>query len=365
MASQLAFDLVHTPGGAVLGWGTPSRHGGGLRALALDPLGTPRGTEVDVVRSGEARSASAEDAPAQIEELTLAASGSRVGLAWVLGGPTPSVQATFAAQEVEGFAPASTLARTVALVPGSRATRGRVAISTREDGALIVMHRLQDAPCSEAVSAETGAPDVVCGRIARTELDALVAALTPDPPMEVPAPCAALLAGAVTTAGTWFYGICHTRAVDAAVSPVTTVYAIRPSISYAAANETLLGCLPEALVPLAEGTAVVGACEGARRIAILDATGRETAVVPAASTDVICEGGRPLIVVNGEATPRRIPLLAAVSRIEAFLPERLAPRNSRAVWTGTALLVATPLEGEVSLRRYECRELGLTRTDLP
>jgi len=365
VASPLAFDLVHTPAGAVLAWGTPSRNGGGLRALALDPLGTPRGTEVDVVRSGEARSGSVEEAPAQIEELTLAASGSRVGLAWVLGGRTPTGRGTFATREGEGLRPPWTLGRTVSLVPGSRATRGRVAISTREDGALVVMHRLEDARCSEAVVAETGAGDATCGRIARAELDALVAAMTPDPPMEVPSPCAALLPGAVTTAGTWFYGICHTGTGAPGMSPVTTVYAIRPSISYAAANETLPGCLPEALVPLAEGAAVVGACEGARRISILDATGREAAVIPAATTDVLCEGGRPVIVVTGEATPRRIPLLAAVSRIEAFLPERLAPRHSRAVWTGTSLLVAAPLESEVSLRRYECRDLGLTRTDLP
>lgn len=365
VASPLAFDLVHTPGGAVLAWGTPARNGGGLRALALDPLGTPRGTEVDVVRRGEAQSGSAEEAPRQIEELTMASSGSRVGLAWVLGGLTPSVQATFSAQEADGFAPPTTLAPTVALVPGSRASRGRVAISTREDGALVVTHRLEDAPCSDAVAAETGTTDASCGRIARTELDALVAALTPDPPLEVPSPCPALLPGAVTTAGTWFYGICHLGSGAGGVAPVTTLYAIRPSISYAAANETLAGCVPESVVPLPEGVAVVGACEGTRRIAILDATGRETAVIPTPTTDVICEGGRPVILITGEATPRRIPLLAAVSRIEAFLPERLAPRRSRALWSGSALLVAAPLDAEVSLRRYECRELGLTRTDIP
>jgi hypothetical protein len=187
VSSSIAFDLVSTPGGAVMVWGTPARQGGGVRALALDPSGAPRGTEVDVVRRGEARSGSAEEAPAQIEELTIASSGTRVGLAWVLGGPTPIVQATFSPQEVEGFAPPRTLAPTTSLVPGSRAARGRIAMSSREDGALVVTHRLADARCSEAAVAEAGASGgATCARIARSEIDSLVAELEPTTEMEVP-----------------------------------------------------------------------------------------------------------------------------------------------------------------------------------
>lgn len=360
VASSIAFDLVSTPGGAVIAWGTPARQGGGVRALAIDPTGAPRGTEVDVVRRGDARSGSADEAPAQIEELTLASSGTRVGLAWVVSAPSPVVQATFSSQETEGFAPARTLAPTVALVPGSRAARGRVAISTREDGAIVVTHRLADARCSEAVAAEAGTPGATCARIGRSELDALVADSDPATEMEVPSPCASLLPGAVTTAGTWFFGICHL-----APTVATTLYAIRPSLSYAAANDTLTGCMPDAVAPLPEGAAVIGTCEGGTRASIVDGTGRETSVVSGPHFEVVCEGGRPTIAMSGEAVPRRIPLLNAVSRIEALLPERVAPRGARAVWTGSALLVAVPVEGEVSLRRYECREADLVRTDLP
>lgn len=360
-SSSIAFDLVSTPGGAVLAWGTPARQGGGVRALALDPTGAPRGTEVDVVRRGEARSGSAEEAPAQIEELTIASSGTRVGLAWVLGGPTPIVQATFSPQEVEGFAPPRTLAPTSPLVPGSRAARGRIAMSSREDGALVVTHRLDDARCSEAVAAEAGGSgSTMCARIARSEIDSLVAELEPTTEMEVPDPCPSLLAGAVTTSGTWFYGICHQTPTLA-----TTLYAIRPSISYAAANDTLAGCTPDAIAPLAEGVAVSGTCEGGRHTSFVDATGRETSVVVSPSFEVACEAGRPVLSIGGDATPRRLGLVAAVSRLEGLLPERIAPRGARAIWTGSALLVATPLEGEVSLRRYECREASLVRTDLP
>ena len=360
IGSSIAFDLVSTPGGAVLAWGTPARQGGGVRALALDPMGATRGTEVDVVRRGDARTVSADEAPVQIEELALAASGTRVGVAWVVSAPDATVQATFSPQEAESFAPARTLAPTVPLVPGSRATRGRIAMSTREDGALVVTHRLTDARCSEAVAAEAGTPGASCARIGRSELDALVAELDPAAQMEVPAPCPTLLPGAVTTAGTWFFGICH-------LSPAlaTTLYAIRPSLSYAAANDTLAGCTPEAVAPLPEGAAVIGTCDGAPRMSVVDGTGRETAVVASPSFGAVCEGGRPTIVISGEAVPRRIPLLNAVSRLEALLPDRIAPRGARAIWTGSALLVATPLEGEVSIRRYECREGSLVRTDLP
>jgi hypothetical protein len=360
VSTSIAFDLVSTPGGAVLAWGTPARVGGGLRVLALDPLGAPRGTDVDVVRLGEARAGSAEEAPAQIEELAAASSGTRVGLAWVLGGPTPIVQGTFSSQEAEGFAAARTLAPTTALTPGSRPARGRIAMSSREDGALVLTHRLEDANCSEAIAAEAGTPGASCARIARQALDSLDAARAAVVDLEVPSPCPALLAGAVTTSGTWFYGTCHQ-----APSLATTVYAIRPSLSYAAANDSLSGCTPDAMAPLAEGVAIAGACEGARRMSFVDATGRESSVLTDPRLEATCESGRPVLSIGGDATPRRLGLAAAVSRLEGLLPERIAPRGARAVWTGSALLVATPLEGEVSLRRYECREASFVRTDLP
>lgn len=360
VASTIAFDLVHTPGGAVLAWGTPARQGGGVRALALDPLGGPRGTEVEVVRHDVARSGSAEEVRTQIEELSLASSGTRLGLAWVVRTPDPIVQATFSSQELEGFAPARTLAPSVSLVPGSRAARGRIAVSNREDGALLVLHRLEDARCSAAIAAEAGTRVATCARIGRSELDAVVGELAPAIEAEVPSPCAALLPGAVTSAGTWFHGICH-QAPELA----TTLYAIRPSISYAAAHDTLPGCTPEAIAPLTEGAAVVGRCEDALAVAFVDGAGRETLRLAAPALDVVCEAGRPVIAVGSGEASRRVPLAAAVSRIEGLLPERLAPRGARATWTGTALLVAAPLADEVALRRYECRDASLVRTDLP
>lgn len=358
VASSIAFDLIDTPEGAVLAWGAPSRQGGGVRALALDPTGAPRGTEVEVARGGMRRRDRVDATPVQIEELAMASSGGRLGLAWVVGGPTPEIHATFSARDTEGLAPVRALGATTSLVPGSRPTRGRVTVSTREDGGLVVSHRIEDAPCTAAAGAE--AAGMMCARILRTELDAIAGATESSSPMEIPAACPALLPGAVSTQGTWFYGLCHL-----APRPVTTVYAIRPSISYAAANDALPGCLPEGLAPLPEGAALVGVCAEGRSAAILDGHGRVGSTLATLTSDVVCEGGRPVLVVNGDATPRRLPLVGSVSRLETLLPERIAPRGARASWTGQALLVATWLEGEVALRRYECHETRLVRTDIP
>jgi hypothetical protein len=358
VASSIGFELVHTPEGAVLAWGAPARLGGGVRALGLDPRGAPRGTEVEVARGLAPRADGRDATPVQIEELALASSGGRLGMAWVVGGPAPEVQATFSARETEGLAPPRTLGSTTPLVPGSRPSRGRVAVTTREDGGLVVSYRVEDAPCSAAAGAQV--VGTTCGRLAHTELDGIAGAAEGGPAMEVPSPCAALVPGAVTTGGTWFYGLCHL-----APAPVTTVYAIRPSISYAAANDALEGCLPEGIAPLPEGAALVASCAASRSAAFLDGHGRVASTATSLGSEVTCEEGRPVIVLRGEAAARRVPLIGAVSRLETLLPERVAPRASRASWTGEALLVAAWLEGEVALRRYECREGTLVRTDLP
>ncbi|MEA5557330.1 hypothetical protein [Nodularia spumigena] len=46
-----------------------------------------------------------------------------------------------------------------------------------------------------------------------------------------------------------------------------------------------------------------------------------------------------------------------------MLDDEVAPPGSRAVWSGEVLLVAAPMEREVGIRRYECNEGALRRTD--
>lgn len=335
--------------GAVLAWGDPFSSGGGVHALALDPLGTARGIAVDVVRS-----VGRDGVPAQVEELALGSHGGRVGLAWIVGGRAPEAFATFSRDTVEGFAPASSLGATVSLTAGQPARHARLAIAPREDGALMVSHRGTDGPCSS----ETVGPS--CAHVAAAQLDALQAAVAATDTMEVPTACDGLLVGAASAGGTWFYGLCHL--LDG--QPVTTMYAIRPSISYAAANEALAGCTPESMVALDDGVALVASCGGARRVAFLDGTGRVTQVAEQERA-VTCEGdGRPVLSL-AVGNPRRLALRGSLARVEGLLPDDVAPSGSRAVWTGEALLVAVPLTREVSLHRFQCRRGTLTRTDIP
>ena len=83
--------------------------------------------------------------------------------------------------------------------------------------------------------------------------------------------------------------------------------------------------------------------------------------VNGAALEPRCDGGRPTLTFGTEVA---LPLTGSESRLEAWLPDNVAPRGSRAAWTGEALLVAVPLSGEVHLRRYECVDGVFSRTDV-
>jgi hypothetical protein len=60
-----------------------------------------------------------------------------------------------------------------------------------------------------------------------------------------------------------------------------------------------------------------------------------------------------------------LTLDAPQSRLEALLPEAIAPVGARAVWTGEALLVAVPDGSDLLLRRFVNRpgQAGLVRDE--
>ncbi len=355
VSGSLAFDLVATAGGAALAWGAPASMGGGVRAIALDPEGGPRGTEVSIRTRPSGPSEGA--GPTVADELVLGSSGTRLGVAWIASGVEPEVWSAYSSQETEGLGVARSLGPTTPLGRGADASRGRLAMTTRDDGSIVLLRRLADGACSSAASSER---DARCARIGRDPLvvagdDALGAVEA-----ELPEPCAAVLRGALASAGTSYHALCHGGA-----SPGTTLYAIRPALSYAAAFDILPGCAVEALTPLEDGVAVSGRCESGLAVSLVDAMGHESARLSDASFEVACEAGRPSVTARGREGSRRIALLGALSRVEGILPERIAPARSRAAWTGSALLVAAPLGREVGLRRYACRDDVFTRTDLP
>jgi len=338
VATRSSFDLAPFDDGAVLIWGSAAR----VSAVAVGPLGEVRGA--DHVLSDRLAI-----------EVTAIAEGSRIGAAWVAQESgreiTLIAEAAFAPGGVDSFAPAFSLGPTEPVTPG----RGRLAMASTDDGALLVTHRIPEGPC-------TGDP-TGCARIARDRID-VPGSARGDDPLEVPTACEPFVAGSVRSHGTWYSALCHQE--DGA--PNTTVYAIRPSISLAAATEVLPGCTPRSLVPTETGAALIAMCPEGISLAWQDDVGRGLGSIRGATFRTECTAGRPTLVAERETNSLRIALTAPVGRLEGMLPTVMAGEHARAVWTGSALLVARHRAvgegGEVALARFECVGDALMRTDL-
>lgn len=362
VATRAAFDLVALPDGAALAWAVPLTEGGGVRVVALDPLGAARGHEVVVARHGMAASAAAEQDPGQIEEIALAAAGMRVAIGWVArSGAILRAQATIASAGVDGFAPVRDLgAAPVGAIDLS--TRGRLAAWGTRDGAAMIAHRMPSASCT----ASRGE----CARFGIARLgddggggDGSSRASHVN---EVSAPCDPLIVGGLARGEAWFYGTCHVS--EAAGGPATTLFAIDPGTegegALASAPDVLTGCEPLGIAPGARGAIAVGRCPEGPRVQEMNARGELVGAVHAAVRSVRCAEGRPVIEVGGPGGPLRVPLTESASRLESLLPEAMAPAGARAVWTGDAMLIAIPSGRDVGLRRYQCELDRMVRSDV-
>ncbi len=328
-------------------WGVPASEGGGVRSIELGPAGAARGAEIDLARHSAAAAGAVEEGPPQIAELSMAAAAGHVGVAWVVMLRDESVIEAAYASAPGDF----TAARELASADRYESRgRGNVIVSSGADGALWVTHRIAPAPCT--------ATSGLCTRFTRQSLGATGAPGRGDTPLEVATACDPLLPGALSAAGRSYYAVCHLGE-----HPATTVYVIDPAVSYAAAAEVLPGCVPTALAPAGASVVLRAHCHGGDALARITETGRVPTSVQPAVFAARCDHGRPTLTVGARAE-LALPLTASESRLEAWLPEALAPPGSRAVWTGEALLVAQPESGEVSLRRYECVDGELLRTDV-
>jgi hypothetical protein len=347
IATSAAVDLVASGDSAMLAWGVPSSQGGGVRFMELGPGGAPRGSEIELARRSAAAGGPAEQAPLQIIELSMAAAAGHVGVAWIVTPfDTSIVEAAYASSPG-----AFTAARELGTVDRYDShTRGSVIVSSGADGNIWVTHRITRHACI--------ATEGDCTRFTRERLDSSGGAGRGDEPLEVAAPCEPLLPGALSVAGRSYYGVCHAGDAQA-----TTVYVIDPAVSYAAAAEVLPGCVPVGLAPAGPNVVLRAHCPDGEAMTRITETGRTPTTVRQATFAVRCDTGRPTLTA-GAGAELAYALTASESRIEAWLPENIAPVGSRAVWTGEALLVAVPQSGEVALRRYECVEGELLRTDV-
>ncbi len=356
VATRAAFDLVSGPSGTFLAWGVPSNDGAGVRILELGPGGSARGAEAEIATGSAAASGATDQAPNQIVELAMASSGAHLGVAWVvIANGSFHTEAAFAAT-APAFAPARDLGEMELGVSG----RGNLVVAPLAGGAIYVAHRITRGPCHDT---SVGATE--CVRFARTRLPDGDPARG-DGASEIAAPCAPLLPGAIAGGGAaspWYYGVCHDE-----TAPTTTMFVINPdpASQYAAANDVLVGCTPSGLARAETGVVLRARCGDDEAIAHLDPMGHVTRELRHAALSTRCEDGRPVLEAReGDAVITR-RLTESESRLEAWLPAGVAPDGSRAVWTGEALLIATPIgaEGarEVSLRRYECQGPHLAPT---
>lgn len=347
IAAPTAFDLITTTSGAALVFSPPFTEGGGVRYLKLDRFGAIASEELTVFSEHVT-----DRPPTDCFEVRAAAGGGRVGIAWVERAAfSRTSYATLGPDSGEAFAPRMKLAD----LPVEMHPRGAIAVAASSDGTLDVMFRGRDVDCPPATAREL-ATNGPCASVSLRRLDTGTSGRE-GVALAVPDPCREPLVGYVFSGGTWHYAVCS----HASSRPVVTSYAISFDPEYARAEKTLEGCRPRGLSPLLDGVATAGRCGESEHAMLLRDSGREIAHGDTGSISVECRAGLP-VIVYGTLFERE--LLGAVDRLEAILPEDVAPEGSRAVWTGETLLVATSLGSEVALRRYECRGPAPVRTDL-
>jgi len=346
VATSAAFDLIPSGDGALLFFGPPAEDGGGIRVLSLGPLGEVEAAE-DVLWT--VPTTESHVAPYAVE-VAAAGGGGRVGVAWVARhGRVLHVHTSHGAPGAHG--PATDLGP---MEDPPRVTRGHVALAGAPDGTITLIHRRTRGPCSEGGGAD-------CSRLAVRRLGDDRASIRSGMPLVIPRVCDQPVPGYVWADGTWYYALCaETDGV-----PETTLYAIRYEPQYAQADRALRGCEPLGLGRVGTGaTLMLGRCDEGRIDGVrLAEMGTERSSLTSVVRRIECAEGRPRIVIDAGSTRLEVPLSEAAPNLAALLPEQMAPQNARAIWTGQALLVAAPIGGEVSLRRFQCEDGGVLRTD--
>lgn len=351
-ATESAFDLVVVRDGAALLWGQPGRLGGGIKMLPLGALGEVSADERVVVDAETVRAAGGVQFASDTIELTARASGGRLAVAFVR-----RLEQRLRSYAILGDDHGEAFGRLLELGPVEIDTigRGHVVIVPSVRGELMVQHTRLPAPCVARPEPRCTPVRVATLGDAPTERSGVNT--------EIPHPCAAPLLGAAFAGGNWYTAFC--RLEDGA--PRLQVTGIDPTAHYAHPVELLAGCVAAGLVAIDESVVFVGHCgeDGHERRAVrLRNTGREEEDLGVLEPRIECHAGHPQIRSGGRDGFKML-LAEPADRLEALMPEDIAPRGSRVVWTGEALLVATSLGREVTVNRYQCEEGNLTRTMVP
>jgi hypothetical protein len=222
------------------------------------------------------------------------------------------------------------------------APRGNVAVAS-SDGHFLVLSRREKTGC-----ADSNQTDCIGFDLFRQD----VSGARTGSPLAVPLPCEQNSVSFAVSGRRFYYGVCS----KSTGKPLTTLFSIQSEPAYARADRVLLGCVPLGATALDGDLIVIGDCGGTLqgwRVRGGNAASEEVGV---SRLEVVCESGKPLIRQLG-AAGLRLPLDERRDRLEAFLPAAVAPAHSRAVWTGEALLVASPESASASrvvVKSYRC-----------
>jgi hypothetical protein len=331
------FELVRVDDGvALIRPGTATT----LSVVLLDPRGARRREQSVQLLTGSGT----------VREIAAASAGAALAVAWVEDTPSGARAAAALGNAEAGFG------ATHALGPaGSTMEGGSIAVvasgaEAPTSGAerFVAFHRSHTEPCAEAAEG--------CTSFVLHELHDH-GAQRRRVGLAVPMPCDRGIAGFAAVAGRWYYGVC----ARGAEGPAATLFTIEHSPEYAQAETLLTGCQPVG-VAIANGEALyVARCDGARTAVRIGTRREKVAPVGLQGLRVECWNGKPNLL-GGGSRPLRVVLDIPSDGIGPLLPETLAPDGARAVWTGKALLVATPTRSQVALRRYECRGFDFVET---
>jgi hypothetical protein len=334
VASAGAFDLVLAPSGPLLIWAPPRAAGGNgaIMARALDAFGEPRGAARALVAAGAERG--------EVIELAAAASGQQVEQVGVVFREASADAVRTLAVLAGGTGPAQPELLATSAGDAGKLERGRLAIAATSSGRMRLMYPAGPAECvDDEGEACVGFAFRELGQDGRSEAD--------RPWLSVPAPCPEGATSVAGLAGRFFYAVCSWRG-DA---PSTMAYAINVETYYARADEVLRGCVPIGMVAVDADTVLLGGdCGVTRRAARLTLDMKPPAEFPLDALALACQRDAASITANGWA----LPLDGARAELEAILPETIAPSGARALWSGSALLVAQRMSGSLELRRYTC-----------
>jgi hypothetical protein len=336
-----AFDLTASTDGAVLVWAAPRAVEAGLRVQRFDVHGVARGPSrrIDVSKSG----------PGRVLEVAAASSGQTLSVGWVSAeGRTGRAFASSGDLESGAFAAPSLLG---GLEVGSSTRRGNLALAVRSGAAPLAFTRRGEEMCGE----RNAGPCTAFG------FHALEAG-GPAPrglPLSVPATCDVGVAGLIVVQDRWHYGVCALKSGRR----VTTVFSVESERQYARADELMPGCIPLGMTRVKSELVLGADCGGEWRGARLRRDDAPATQIES-ELELACDRGQLTLRARG-GPEFSATLEGPLEHLEALLPPRRFGSGARALWTGSAVLIASSDGSGVTLRRDECRENALVTTGTP